>query len=38
VADVLGALRTTKPGDQVVLTIVRHGDRPQLKVTVGAQG
>jgi S1-C subfamily serine protease len=38
VADVLGALRTTKPGDQVVLTIVRHGDRPRLKVTVGAQG
>jgi S1-C subfamily serine protease len=38
VADVLGALRTTKPGDQVVLTIVRHGDQPQLKVTVGAQG
>jgi serine protease Do len=38
VADVLGALRTTKPGDQVVLTIARRGDRPQLKVTVGAQG
>jgi len=38
VEDVLGALRTTKPGDQVVLTVARHADRTQLKVTVGTQG
>jgi S1-C subfamily serine protease len=37
VEDVLGALRATKPGDQAVLTVVRHSDRPQLKVTIGAQ-
>ncbi|GAB3004370.1 trypsin-like peptidase domain-containing protein [Amycolatopsis acidiphila] len=38
VEDVLGALRGMKPGDRVPVVVARGQDRPQLQVTLGAQG
>jgi S1-C subfamily serine protease len=37
VEDLLGALRTTRPGQQVPLTVVRAGARHDLTVTVGSE-
>lgn len=35
VANLLGALRSTRPGQRVPVTVVRNGQRIQLRVTVG---
>ena len=38
IEDLIGALRTTKPGQQVPLTVARRGaERPQLTITIGTQ-
>lgn len=37
VEELLGALRTTEPGQEVELTVVRDGQQQQLRATIGAR-
>jgi serine protease Do len=38
IEDLIGALRTTEPGQQVPLTVARRGaERQQLTITIGTQ-
>lgn len=37
VEELLGALRSTEPGRRITLTVVRDGDRQELRTTVGSR-